>query len=149
MDQSQKQKLMTQILIGSAWIDRTLAPEEKSYLQKVLDRYGLGHDQELLDLLAEPTPTADTEQRLVKYFQNSSDEERMRLLADMGKVLMADDEVTDIEHDLLDDYHALMAKIPARSSSDEPSITEEIGQAVRQVSSFVVDLLNNQRTRLH
>ena len=140
---------MTQILIGSAWIDRTLAPEEKSYLQKVLDRYGLGHDQELLDLLAEPTPTADTEQRLVKYFHNSSDEERMRLLADMGKVLMADDEVTDIEHDLLDDYHALMAKIPARSSSDEPSITEEIGQAVRQVSSFVVDLLNNQRTRLH
>ena len=149
MDQTQKQKLMTQILIGSAWIDRTLAPEEKSFLQQVLERYGLGHDEEVMDLLAEPTPVADTEKRLVTYFKNSSEDERMQLLADIGKVLIADDEVTDLEHDLLDDYHALMAKIPARSSTDEPSITEEIGQAVRQVGSFVVDLLNNQRTRLH
>lgn len=141
MDQSKKQKLITQILIGSAWIDRSLEPEEKTYLQKILERYDLGRNDELLALLNEPIPVKTTEQWLVEYFKHSSGEERMQLLADIGKVLIADDTVSDVEHDLLDAYHALMAKIPSREAADM-SVTDEIGKAVRQISSFVIDVIN-------
>ncbi len=145
MDQSQKQKLMTQILVGSAWIDRRLEPEEKDYLKTVLDRYGLGKDAELLAMLHQPTPATTTEKWLVQYLKESSDDERMQLLANIGKVLIADDTVSDIEHDLLDEYHELMARIPAKETEAggrDVSLTEEIGQAARHIGSFVVDLIN-------
>ena len=141
MDQSQKQKLITQILIGSAWIDRNLKPEEKIYLQTVLERYDLGQDNELLALLNEPTPVKTTEQWLVEYFKHSSKDERMQLLADIGNVLIADNIVSDIEHDLLDDYHELMAKMPAREFPDS-SVTDEIGKAARHIGSFVIEMIN-------
>ncbi len=145
MDQSQKQKLMTKILVGSAWIDRKLEPAEKDYLQTVLDRYGLGKDAELSAMLHQPTPVSTTEKWLVQYLKDSSSEERMQLLANIGKVLIADDTVSDIEHDLLDEYHELMARIPAKETESgrrDVSLTEEIGQAARHIGSFVVDLIN-------
>ena len=148
MDQSQKQKLIAQILVGSAWIDRHLEPEERTYLQTFLDRHGFGHDQDLTAMLIEPIPVQDTERRLVQYLKAATNDERMQLLAHIGKVLIADDTVSEIEHDLLDEYHELMARIPAQpdpqpSVSDAvESVPEEIGKAARHIGSFVVDLIN-------
>lgn len=141
MDQSQKQKLMTQILIGSAWIDRSLEPQERLYLQKVLERYHLGHDAELLALLNKPTPVETTEKLLIEYFRQSTNDERIQLLADIGKILIADDTVSDVEHDLLDEYHELMARMPTHESP-EISMTAEIAKAARQIGSFVIDLVH-------
>lgn len=51
MDDNTQPRLIMQILIGSAWADRQLAPAEVAYLQNLLQRYHLDHDSALLDLL--------------------------------------------------------------------------------------------------
>ena len=143
MDQIEKQKLMTQILIGSAWIDHTLAPSEKQYLETILDRYDLGQDQEIQQLLSEPTPAKTTEKWLVQYLRHATNDERMQLLAKIGNVLIADDTVSDVEHDLLDDYHDLMARISPQTDGDSDiSVTEEIGKAAQKIGEFVIDAIN-------
>jgi len=51
---------------------------------------------------------------MVEYLADTTETERQRLLAAIGKLVIADDTVLPQEHALLDDYYALIAKIPAR-----------------------------------
>lgn len=123
------QRLTLQILIGSAWVDHTLSEPEVTYLKKVLDRYHLTQDTELQTLLKEPVTPQQTERWIVEFLRQTNQEERLKLLAAIGNLLIADDVVSEIEHDLLDEYHDLMAKIP-----DDPN---HITNLVRNIGSYV------------
>jgi hypothetical protein len=143
MDSAQHTYLMLKILIGSAWVDRHLEPEEVAYLKKVLSRFHLEHNAELQALLTIPVEPTQTEQWLVSYLRESPDSERLKLLAAIGNLLIADDEVSDVEHDLLDEFHTLMANIPSPPElmpdlgGVAPKILQQVGQFFRRVMSAV------------
>lgn len=138
---TEHQRLTLQILIGSAWVDHTLSEPEVTHLQQVLERYHLSQDEALQALLKEPVSSQQTERWIVEFFQNTQQEERLQLLAAIGNLLIADEVVSDIEHDLLDEYHDLMAKIP-----DEPdhiaNLARNIGHYVNKALTTLVSQLS-------
>ena len=135
MDLAHHHHLMLKILIGSAWIDQHLVPAEVNYLNRLLQRYHLEHDPELQVLLRTPIAPAQTEQWLIAYLKDSSDTERLKLLAAIGNLLISDEEVSAIEHDLLDEFHRLLAQIPAHPDPP-PHITDLAPNIVQQVGKF-------------
>lgn len=135
MDLAHHQHLMLKILIGSAWIDQHLVPEEVTYLQKVLARFHLERDAELQHLLQTPIEPIQTEQWLIAYLKDSPETERLKLLAAIGNLLISDEVVSTVEHDLLDEFHTLMASIPA-PPEPTPSLPDLAPHFVQQVGKF-------------
>uniref|UniRef100_B8HWD8 Co-chaperone DjlA N-terminal domain-containing protein n=1 Tax=Cyanothece sp. (strain PCC 7425 / ATCC 29141) TaxID=395961 RepID=B8HWD8_CYAP4 len=129
------------IAIGSAWLDSHLQPEEISYLHKLLQRYGLEHDRELLELIQTPVAPATTEAWLADYLRDINETERMQLLANVGNLLIADGQVSLIEHDLLDDFYTLMAQIPPQPEP-APPLVATVGKYVRRVLQQVTKLVS-------
>jgi len=123
------QRLTLQILIGSAWVDHQLSEPEVTYLKEVLARYHLSHDPELQTLLQAPVPLQQTERWIFEYFKKHDQEERLKLLATIGNLLIADDVVSDVEHDLLDEYHDLMARTTNQR--------DHLGTLVKNIGSYV------------
>ncbi len=138
MDPQRQHILMLKIIIGSAWVDGRLDPVELQYLQTLLARYQLTHAPELLALLEEPVSLRQTESWMVEYLADTTATERQRLLAAVGKLVIADDTVLPQEHTLLDDYYMLMAEIPARP--EETTLVETVGKFVRKVAQTVRNL---------
>ena len=140
MDTDSQHRLTLQILIGSAWVDHTLNDSETAYLRTVLERYHLSNDAELQALLASPVAPQQTERWIATFLKGTQQEERLKLLASIGQLLIADDVVSDVEHDLLDEYHDLMAKI-----SDEP---DHIGNLAQNIGKYVSKTLWNLANKL-
>lgn len=76
-----------------------------------------------------PVSLAQTERWIVSYLRHTSDSERLALLAKIGNLLIADQVVSDADHELLDEYHRLMASIPARLEAS-PDLLKGIGTAI-------------------
>jgi uncharacterized tellurite resistance protein B-like protein len=138
MNDTQHQRLMLKILIGSAWADRHLDPPEVAYLSNVLTRFHGEEDAELQALLKTPVAFEQTENWLVSYLQDSPESERLKLLAAMGNLLMADHVVSGVEHDLLDEFHELMALIPAPPEPlhENDQVAEVVPNLVKKVGQF-------------
>lgn len=134
------QRLTLQILIGSAWIDHHLSDPEVAHLQKILSRYHLSQDTELQILLQHPVQPAQTERWMVEFLKNTHQEERLQLLAAIGNLLIADEVVSDVEHDLIDEYHDLMNRIP-----DGP---DHITSLVKNIGHYVKKSLENIASQL-
>ena len=139
MDSQYQQQLMLKIIIGAAWVDGHLEQAEVEYLQTLLKRYQLTHDPELMALLEKSVPLQQTEIWIVEYLADTTETERQRLLAAIGKLLIIDDTVLPVEHDLLDDYYALMAEIPAQPE-ETPTLVATIGKFVRQTINSLRNL---------
>lgn len=134
MDLQYQHKLMLKIIVGSAWVDGHLEPAEVQYLQTLLERYQLTHNPDLSALLEAPVPLQQTEIWMAEYLADATEAERQKLLAAIGKLVIADDTVLPPEHTLLDDYYALMAEIPARpEETSTPTPIKTVGKFVRQV----------------
>ena len=97
---------MVKIIIGSAWVDGRVEPAEVQYLQTLLERCQLTHAPDLLALLEEPVSLRQTERWMAHYLADTTETERQRLLAAIGKLVIADDTVMPQEHILLDDYYS-------------------------------------------
>ncbi|MGF1486439.1 MAG: TerB family tellurite resistance protein [Prochloraceae cyanobacterium] len=138
MESVEQQKLLLKIVIGAAWIDRHLAPEEIEYLEKLLAQYHLHLNSELQKLLKQPITPQQTENWIVEYLEDTTQEERMRLLSAIANMCMADEKVSEIEHQLLDEYYELMARIPPHP--------EHTPTLVETVSRFVKKMINSVRT---
>lgn len=136
MNTKEQQQLLLKIVIGAAWVDGHLETQEVEYLEKLLHKYNLSHDSELLLLLSQPVAIEATENWIISYLASSTDTERMRLLSAIADILIADRTVSEIEHELLDEYHALMAKIPSHREAT-PSSIEIIGRFVRQLIHII------------
>jgi hypothetical protein len=132
MDTTTQHKLMLKILIGSAWADRHLEPEETRYLETVIERYGLQKDPDLRSLLTTPVSLEKTELWILSYLKDATETERFRLLAAIGNLLIADHVVSSVEHDLLDDFHDLMASVPAQPEVERKSTVEELAPGIAQ-----------------
>ena len=141
MDPQRQHKLMLKIIIGSAWVDGHLEAAEVQYLQTLLERYQLTHAPDLLALLEAPVSLRQTEGWMVEYLADTTETERERLLAAIGKLVISDDTVMPQEHTLLDDYYMLMAEIPAHpEETHTPTVVEAVGKFVRNVAQTVRNL---------
>ena len=136
MDSSTQNHLALKILIGSAWADGVLEPEEQEVLAAALQRHGEAYDRELKHLLEQAVPLQQTERWISQYLANATETERQALLGAIGRVLFADREVTDEEHMLLDDFHSMMGEIPAHL--EVPELAKTVGKyfkkAVRTIT---------------
>lgn len=124
--------LLLKIVIGSAWADGHLEPAELDYLHRLLQRYDLEQDPQLKALLNRPVSPDQVEQWMVEYLQGATEEQRMRLLGAIGNLLIADDTVSAEEHQLLDDFHTLMAAIPTQPDL-LPKVVKSLGQLFKQI----------------
>lgn len=137
--EQQEHRLILQILMGAAWADRQIEPQEIRYLQKLLERYHLSQDAELQALLETPVSPEQTERWIVAYLRNADEEERMILLSKIGKLLISDDRVSDSEHDLLDRYYELMERTPVYEDAI-PQFVKTLGTFVRDSIKTLSDL---------
>lgn len=139
MDEASQRQQILKIAIGSAWADRHLELGEVEYLQTLLQRYHLSYSSEMQALLETPVPLKQTERWIIEYLSDTTETERLKLLAAIGNVLIADNDVSDLDHDLLDEYHVLMARIPPHPEATS-TVARTVGQFVRKVLHSVRNL---------
>ena len=138
MERAAHHHLTLKILIGSAWADGVLEPEEIDFLDAILKRYGEVYDRELKHLLAKPVPLQQTERWMVEYLYNATETERQQLLGAIGNLLFSDRDIAEEEHILLDDFHAMMAEIPPHI--EPPQLVKSVGSFVKSVVRKVTHL---------
>ena len=88
-----KMKQILKILIGAAWIDGIIQPEERAYLHRVAKDFKLAEDPEIRPLLLELKPIQPVEcyQWLEEYFgANPSKEDYLELLEKISGLVYSD-----------------------------------------------------------
>lgn len=131
-----KRKLLTRIVLGAAWADGKLDAAEVDYLNRILLEQDMTQDEEVQVLLREPPSAYQLELWMVQYLGCTDVPERLGALAQIANLLMSDGEVSTVEHDFLDEVHALMTQIPPQPQTVQKGTTENIvtslGKIVRQ-----------------
>ncbi|NEO26821.1 MAG: TerB family tellurite resistance protein [Kamptonema sp. SIO4C4] len=99
-----KNKKLLKILIGAAWIDGVIQPEERKHLQKMARDAGLAEDSEIKGLLSEIKQVRPEEcYEWVKAYlgENHSQEDYQELLEALSGLIYSDGEVQTQEAQLL------------------------------------------------
>lgn len=93
-----KMKQILKILIGAAWIDGIIQPEERVYLRQVAADFNLAQDPEIQPLLSELRPIQATEcyQWLEEYFGNNPSEADYQELLEKISGLVYSDGYIDV-----------------------------------------------------
>lgn len=97
-------KKLLKILIGAAWIDGIIQPEERAYLQKMVAENELSEDKEIKLLLSEIKPIKPEEcyQWLEEYLgENPSENDYQALLNAISGLIYSDGAVENEEAKLL------------------------------------------------
>ncbi len=97
-------KQLVKILIGAAWIDGKIQPEERDYLQRVAKEKGLADDPEIQPLLYELRAVLPDEcYSWVKEYlgDRPSSEDYQRLIETLSALIYSDGEVATEEAKLL------------------------------------------------
>ena len=101
----QKNRKLFKILVGTAWIDGIIQPEERRYLSRVAQELQLTEDPEIKILLSELTTVSATECYLWldEYLaQYPAAEDYHKLLEKVGGLIYSDDYVDIREAKLLE-----------------------------------------------
>jgi uncharacterized tellurite resistance protein B-like protein len=100
--QSQSQ-LLLKILIGVAWLDGEIQPEERQYLAKVAHAHQLDHDTEVEPLLTGTmkVTAAECEQWIQMYLGDRSIHDDDRLIEAISGLIYSDGDVAISEAQLL------------------------------------------------
>jgi uncharacterized tellurite resistance protein B-like protein len=110
MNDSTKTKQLLKILVGVAWIDGIIQPEERVYLHKKAQEYGLADDPDLKSLLSELRPVQPQEcyQWLEAYLGSHPKlDDYQSLLEAMGAMIYSDGDVQTSEAQLLNKIQLL------------------------------------------
>ncbi len=110
MAQIHKTRQLLKILIGAAWLDGVIHPEERHYLQKTAQRLLLLDDPELKPLLSELKPVSPQEcyQWLKDYLgDNPTEQDYLELLDTVSGVLYSDGDIQTQEAQLLNTLQTL------------------------------------------
>lgn len=108
MDTQSQAKLLVKILIGVAWLDGQIQPEERQYLVKVAKTHNFDEDTEihpLLDGTMTVTPR-DCEQWIQTYLGNRSIDDDDRLIEAISGLIYSDGDVATAEAQLLIDIQS-------------------------------------------
>ena len=108
MDTQSQARLLVKILIGIAWLDGKIQPEERQYLVKIAKTHHLDEDIEihpLLDGTMIVTQT-DCEQWIQTYLGDRSIHDDDRLIEDISGLIYSDGDVAITEAKLLIDIQS-------------------------------------------
>jgi uncharacterized membrane protein YebE (DUF533 family) len=97
-------KKLLKILIGAAWIDGIIQPEERVYLKKMAADQGLSEDQEIKLLLSEikPIKAEQCYQWLEEYLgEEPKEDDYQQLINAISALIYSDGEVDSEEAKLL------------------------------------------------
>lgn len=110
-------KQLMKILIGVAWLDGKIQPEERKQLDKIAHKKGVADDPELRPLLYElqPVPPAKCQAWVKEYLgSRPTSEDYNQLLESISTLIYSDSDVADEEAKLLAQLQ------PSDSGSTEP-----------------------------
>jgi uncharacterized tellurite resistance protein B-like protein len=113
MDTQSQDRLLVKILIGVAWLDGEIQPEERQYLVKVAKTHNLDADLELhplLDGTMSVTP-AECQQWIQAYLGDRSIHDDDRLIEAISGLIYSDGDVATAEAKLLIDIQATPASV--------------------------------------
>ena len=127
-------KQLVKILIGAAWIDGKIQPEERKYLQKVAKETGVADDPEIQPLLYELR--AVSAQECYGWVQEylgdrSNSEDYQRLIDAISALIYSDGDVATEEAKLLTRLQLLDPANPSSKSSPN-SVLKAIQKLYRQ-----------------
>ena len=97
-------KTLVKILIGAAWIDGKIQPEEREYLHRIAKEKGIAEDPDIKPLLYElrSVEPAQCYQWLEEYLgTHPSSEECQNLIESISALIYSDGEVANEEAKLL------------------------------------------------
>jgi uncharacterized tellurite resistance protein B-like protein len=110
MSTSTSPKQLFKILVGAAWLDGKLQPEEQAYLQRIVQQKGLQDDAEL-QLLINGVKSISPEDcfRWVSEYLGKTPvpEHCQQLLEEISGLIYSDSEVDSKEAELLMQFHEL------------------------------------------
>ncbi|HHP7232061.1 MAG TPA: TerB family tellurite resistance protein [Xenococcaceae cyanobacterium] len=103
-------KQLLKILIGAAWIDGIIQPEERKYLRRLVTEFNLADDPELQPLLSElkRVPTAECYQWVEQYLgANPTEADYQELLEKISGLIYSDGDVDVREVRLIEKVQSL------------------------------------------
>ncbi len=136
-----KVKTLVKILIGTAWIDGQIQPEEREYLHRVAKEKGVADAPDIQPLLYEfrPVKTAECYDWVKEYLGDQpTSESCQQLIEAISGLIYSDGTVANEEAKLLTNLQQLD---PANESS-EPA-DSPILKAVRNLYKRWLDTLNS------
>jgi uncharacterized tellurite resistance protein B-like protein len=136
MDNTNKTKQLFKILIGAAWIDGAIQPEEREYLREMAHKTKLTEDPEIKSLLSEIKPVKVTEcyTWLENYLgEHPSQEDYQELIDAISALIYSDSNVETEEAKLLNRIQLLdPANDQSKSAFDK--VLKQIRNIYRKLS---------------
>jgi uncharacterized tellurite resistance protein B-like protein len=125
MNPESQERLLVKILIGVAWLDGEIQPEERAYLAKVAQTHHL-EDPAIAALLSTPISQQECEEWIETYLAQSlssdkSADSHERLLEAIGGMIYSDGDVAMAEAKVLMD---LQPSEPSTSRDSIPFISK-------------------------
>ena len=137
--QEKKMKQILKILIGAAWIDGVVQPEERQYLQRIATAYQLADDPEIKPLLSELKPVKPQEcyQWLQEYLgENPTQEDYQELLEKTSGLIYSDGDVDIREVKLIE-------KLQLLDPANEPNLSV-FDKALRKIQKLYRQAVEQQ-----
>lgn len=110
VNHTRKMKQLLKILIGAAWIDGTIQPEERNYLRRMAAEHQLAEDPEIKPLLSElkPVKPAECYRWLEEYLgENPTEADYQELLEKISGLIYSDGDVDVREAKLIEKLQLL------------------------------------------
>jgi uncharacterized tellurite resistance protein B-like protein len=133
-------KNLVKILIGAAWIDGTVQPEEREYLHRVAKEKGVADDPEIQPILHEFRAVKPEEcySWVKEYLGNRPNPERwQQLIEAISGLIYSDGTVANEEARLLTNLQNLEV-----SDGDSPAKESTILKTIRNLYQRWIDKLN-------
>ena len=123
MDSQSQAQLLVKILIGVAWLDGKIEPEERDYLTKVAKAHHLDEDIEIHPLLDGTMKVTSTEcqQWIQTYLGDRSIHDDDRLIEAISGLIYSDGDVATAEATLLIDIQSTPAPVEPK---EQPLVTK-------------------------
>jgi hypothetical protein len=129
MDTKAQSRLLLKILIGVAWLDGAIQPEERQYLAKVAQSHQLDLDPEIESLLAGQISLAadDCEHWIQEYLGDRSIHDDDGLIEAISGLIYSDGDVAVDEAKLLVNIQSLPAAAPPLVSKIQQLYKKALG----------------------
>ena len=113
MDSQSQSQLLVKILIGVAWLDGKIEPEEREYLTKVAKAHHLDEDTEIHPLLdgTMKVTVKECQQWIQAYLGDRSIHDDDRLIEAISGLIYSDGDVATAEAKLLIDIQSTPAPV--------------------------------------
>jgi uncharacterized tellurite resistance protein B-like protein len=120
IEKNANEKQLLKILVGAAWIDGVIQPEERKYLHKMAIDRNLAEDAQIKSLLSEIKPVQPEQcyEWLQDYLgKNPSQEDYQGLLEAISALIYSDGDIQTQEANLLSKIQLLDPSVESRRST--------------------------------